>query len=71
MFPLHFGLPAEFAAVKELLVGAGYSEENVSARFGLNDLHDFRQLAREDGPEEGDALGILIRLFIQGKAVAA
>ena len=71
MFPLRFGLPAEFAAVKELLVGAGYSEENVSARFGLNDLHDFRQLAREDGPEEGDALGILIRLFIQGKAVAA
>jgi len=69
--PLHFGTAAQFAAGRQLLVGAGYTEEALRARYGLNVLSEFKTLRQGRAPADApqDALGLLIHLFLDTEFV--
>ena len=64
--PLALAPTAPFATVRVALQRAGYTPEQLAERIGMPDLQHFR--ARQDGRETGtgtdDALGVLIRLFL-------
>ena len=64
--------PAEpFVTVRTALRRAGYTPEQLAERIGMPDLQHFR--ARQDGREVGtgidDALGVVIRLFLDEESL--
>lgn len=69
--PLRFGTPAEFAAVRNLLEQADYTETAVCRRLGLDAIYNFRTIreGRETAHEIRDSLDVLIRLFLDGEYV--
>jgi SAM-dependent methyltransferase len=68
---LHFGTPEQFAACRQLLVDAGYTEAALRTRHALNVLSDFKTLRQGRAPADAlhDALGLLTHLFLDGEYV--
>ncbi|MQA92172.1 MAG: methyltransferase [Gemmatimonas sp.] len=71
MLSVRFGTPAEFAAVRNILIGAGFTSTNVSERGDVSDIYKFRTVGegRKVGLEIRDRLDLLVRLFVDCLAV--
>ena len=64
---LHFGSDAEFAALSAALATAGFTEQAVCQRLGLERVSQFRlEGARHLENEPADAIGLMIWLLIEG-----
>jgi SAM-dependent methyltransferase len=61
--------PARIAELRALLLGNGFTEENVCRRTDFDTIYDFKSLrqGRSHGSEIRDSLDILIRLFLDGE----
>ena len=69
--PLHFGSDAEFAALSAALATAGFSEQAVCQRLGLERVSQFRlEGARHLESEPADAIGRMVWLLIEGGPVS-
>lgn len=69
--PFRDASPGELAAVRQVLRGAGYTEEAVCERTGVPSIHGLKTIlqGRTTGTGSSDALDALIRLFIDGLPV--
>jgi SAM-dependent methyltransferase len=63
------GTEAEFLALREALDGAGYTEEAVRRRAGIERISSF-PLESKYGPVPDDPLGVLIWLFMHGATIS-
>jgi len=69
--PLHFGSDAEFAALAAALEKAGFTEQAVCQRLGLERVSQFRlEGARHLESEPADAIGRMVWLLIEGGPVS-
>jgi SAM-dependent methyltransferase len=68
------GTKYQFAAVREFLSQAGYGEQAVLKRLGLNGLHEYLSRGGRAGApapaEVEDTLDVLVRLFLAGSSVS-
>jgi hypothetical protein len=68
--PFSVESPDDFRALRELLERNSYNEQAICDRYGLPVISDFRTIDDGRTPDEvGDALGTLVRLFIDSEAV--
>lgn len=76
MLPLRLGSPEQFSVVRDFLASAGYTEQTVCERLGLEGLHQYLNLSPRNGAastasvEVSDGLDLLIRLFLAGAFVS-
>jgi SAM-dependent methyltransferase len=69
-FPLHFGADEQFAAVRDFMIGSGYTAENICERLGVDRLALFEGLQpRTEAWATKDTLNVLISLFALGEVV--
>lgn len=68
MFPIRLGTDAEFAALRNALVACDYTEAAICARFEIKRISELR--AETPDPADDPVL-LLVRLFIEGRAVAS
>ena len=70
MIPLRFGPAASFARIREYLEGCGYTERAVCERLGLTEQYEVLSRRKVEAPRPtGDALDLLISLFLEGACV--
>jgi methylase of polypeptide subunit release factors len=63
--------PAEFRALRDFLNRRMFTEEAICKRYSLGVINDFRALVDGREPEEiRDALGVLVRLFLDSVPVS-
>jgi SAM-dependent methyltransferase len=72
--PLRLGADHEFAALQSALDAAGYTEQAVCERLGLQKISQFqfateRRPAPRTVPENPDSLDLLLRLFLENQPV--
>jgi methylase of polypeptide subunit release factors len=69
--PLVLGTPEDFAAVRDLLGRAGYTETEVARRCGVPSIYAFRTLhdGRTAAAGVGDAFDALLHLFLDEEAL--
>src|SRR6185312_3503887 len=64
------GDPAAMRVLREFLAGASFTEESVSRRTGVESIYAFTSIREgRASSEPGDAMDILIRLFLDGELV--
>ena len=68
---VNLGTPAQFEALRQLLISAGYSEENVSRRLGVASFSDFGMVEphRKLTTFLETPFDVLVRLFLECDAV--
>ena len=68
--PVRFGTPQAFDRLRDFLLRAGFMEPTICSRMGIATIYDFRQLHEgRERTELGDALDVLVRLFLDGEVV--
>ena len=74
MLPLQLGSSANFSATRDFFGQAGYSEQAVCERLGLDGLHAYLNRDEKPAPpalaEVSDALDVLLRVFLVGNSVS-